>query len=45
MPKKLEKIVKKLEQRGFKKDSAYAIGTSVLQKSGQMKKAKKKKGK
>ena len=38
MPKILERLVKQLEDKGKDKSSAYAIATSVLQKSGNLKK-------
>jgi hypothetical protein len=41
MPKKLKKMVKSMEKQGMDKPKAYAIATSVLQKKGLMKIAKK----
>jgi hypothetical protein len=41
MPKKLEDLVSKLRAKGKSKSSAYAIATSALQKSGDLKKKKK----
>ena len=41
MPKKLEKIVSSMNKQGMAESKAYAIATSVLQKKGLMKIAKK----
>lgn len=41
MPKKLEKMVKSMKREGMEPSKAYAIATSVLQKKGLMKIAKK----
>lgn len=38
MPAILEKLVNKLRAKGKSKSSAYAIATSALQKSGNLKK-------
>lgn len=38
MPKILERLVGQLQAKGKSKSSAYAIATSVLQKSGNLKK-------
>ena len=38
MPKKLDKLVKDLQKQGKDESAAYAIATSVLQKSGYLKK-------
>lgn len=38
MPKILERLVGQLRAKGKSKESAYAIATSVLQKSGNLKK-------
>ena len=39
MPKILDRLVKQLRDKGFNKSSSYAIATSQLQKSGNLKKA------
>ena len=41
MPKKLEQMVKSMKKQGMDTSKAYAIATSVLQKKGLMKIAKK----
>jgi hypothetical protein len=41
MPKKLEKMVSSMKKKGMPESRAYAIATSVLQKKGLMKIAKK----
>jgi len=38
MPKILDRLVKQLKAKGKSKDAAYAIATSALQKSGNLKK-------
>ena len=38
MPRILDEAVKQLEAKGWGKSSAFAIGTSALQKSGSLKK-------
>ena len=38
MPKILDRLVKQLRDKGFNKSSSYAIATSQLQKSGNLKK-------
>lgn len=38
MPKILERLVSQLQAKGKSKSSAYAIATSALQKSGNLKK-------
>lgn len=38
MPKILERLVSQLEAKGKPKSNAYAIATSALQKSGNLKK-------
>lgn len=38
MPAILERLVSQLKQKGYSKSSAYAIATSTLQKSGNLKK-------
>lgn len=38
MPKILDRLVKQLKDKGFNEGSAYAIATSSLQKSGNLKK-------
>ena len=38
MPKILERLVSQLKAKGKSKQAAYAIATSVLQKSGNLKK-------
>ena len=38
MPKILDRLVKQLRGKGFNKSSSYAIATSQLQKSGNLKK-------
>lgn len=38
MPKILDRLVSQLEAKGKSKSAAYAIATSVLQKSGNLKK-------
>jgi hypothetical protein len=38
MPKILDAAVKRLLAKGHSKSSAYAIGTSTLQKAGELKK-------
>jgi hypothetical protein len=38
MPKILDEAVKRLKAKGWGTSSAYAIGTSTLQKSGSLKK-------
>ena len=38
MPKILEDAVKALEKKGMSKSRAFAIGTSTLQKAGELKK-------
>ena len=38
MPDILDRLVKQLEKKGINKSSAYAIATSKLQKSGNLKK-------
>ena len=42
MPKILEQAVKKIMAKGKSKSQAYAIATSALQKSGKLKKKRKK---
>jgi len=42
MPKILERLVSQLQAKGKSKSSAYAIATSVLQKSGNLKKGSQK---
>lgn len=41
MPKKLKMMVKSMKKQGMEESKAYAIATSVLQKKGLMKIAKK----
>lgn len=41
MPKKLKQMVKSMEKQGMAPAKAYAIATSILQKKGIMKIAKK----
>lgn len=41
MPKKLDQMVKSMKREGMPESKAYAIATSVLQKKGLMKIAKK----
>lgn len=43
MPKKLHKMVNAMKREGMPESKAYAIATSVLQKKGLMKIAKKSK--
>lgn len=43
MPKVLEKLVTKLKKKRVQGQKAYAIATNSLQKTGKLKKAKKKK--
>jgi hypothetical protein len=38
MPAILERLVKQLKAKGYNKSSAFAIATSTLQKSGNLKK-------
>ena len=38
MPKIMDRLVSQLKNKGFNKNSAYAIATSKLQKSGNLKK-------
>jgi hypothetical protein len=38
MPKILERLVNQLKAKGYNKSSAFAIGTSSLQKAGDLKK-------
>ena len=38
MPKIMDRLVGQLKNKGFNKNSAYAIATSKLQKSGNLKK-------
>jgi hypothetical protein len=38
VPAILERLVKQLQAKGYSKSSAFAIGTSALQKSGNLKK-------
>ena len=37
MPKILERLVNQLESKGYNKSQAFAIGTSSLQKAGDLK--------
>lgn len=41
MPKKLDQMVKSMKKKGMEESKAYAIATSILQKKGLMKIAKK----
>jgi len=38
MPKILERLVQQLRAKGHSREEAYAIATSTLQKSGELKK-------
>jgi len=38
MPKIMDRLVSQLKNKGFNKNSAYAIATSKVQKSGNLKK-------
>jgi len=38
MPKILDDTVRQLQKKGFSKSSSFAIGTSTLQKAGELRK-------